>query len=107
MRPLRNPTKVMNTERGVMSKRLRSLITHYSSLTTILSPRAEKFLHQPAAFFFQHAGGNFNAMVQEVGVANSEVRFNRSGPFVARAIHQPFDSRLYQSARTHYARFNR
>lgn len=84
------------------------LITHHSSLIkfTVLSPRAEKFLHQLPAFFFKHAGRNFNAVIQEICIANSEVRFNRSGPFVARAIHQPFHPRLYQSTGTHHTGFN-
>jgi hypothetical protein len=34
------------------------------------------------------------------------VRFNRSSPFVTRAIHQPADSRLYQSAGAHRTRLN-
>jgi hypothetical protein len=81
-----------------------SFILHPSSF--VCAPRAEEFLHQLSALFFKHASGNFNAVIQEIGIANSEVRFNRSSPFVARAINQPCDSCLYQRAGAHHTRFD-
>ena len=77
------------------------------SSTMKVAADAEKLLHDLATLRFQHAGGNFNAMIQKIRIANSKPRLNRSGPFVERAIHQPFHSRLDQCARTHDARLDR
>ena len=81
----------------------------YPSAFILCSPAvgAKKLLHQLAALFFQHAGSDFNSMIQEIRVANAKPRFDRAGSFIDRAINQPLHSRLNQSAGAHRAGFDR
>ena len=89
------------------NKSLSFIATSFRLITASLRRARKNSCINFAALFFKHAGGNFNAMIQKIGIANSKVRFNRSGSFIARAINQSSYSRLNQRARAHHARFNR
>ena len=65
------------------------------------SPAAEEFLHQCAAFFFQHAGSHFDAMIQEISIADLEATSDRARAFVWCAVNQTSDTRLNQGAGAH------
>jgi hypothetical protein len=87
----------------------RSATLHPSSLIRhplTLPSRAKKLLHDFSALALKYAGCNLNPVIQKIRIANSKARFNCAGPFVARAIHQPFHARLYQGTRTHHTGFN-
>ena len=71
------------------------------------SPAAEKNLHERAAFVFEHALSQFNAMIQKLRVADPEATVDRARAFVSCAVNQPPDARLDQSAGAHRARFDR
>src|SRR5690242_110948 len=71
------------------------------------SPTAEKFLHQCAAFFLEHASSHLDAMVQKVGIADSEATVHGARAIVLRAVDQTPDPRLYQSPGAHRARLDR
>src|SRR5690242_509456 len=71
------------------------------------SPAAKKILHERAAFVFEHALSQFNAMIQKLRVADPEATVDRACAFVSRAVNQPPDARLDQSASAHRARFDR
>src|SRR5690349_8146116 len=71
------------------------------------SPATEKILHERATFVFEHALSQFDTMIQKLRVADPEATVNRARAFVSRAVNQPPDARLDQSAGTHRARFDR
>ncbi len=79
----------------------------FSSIRHLLSSFPKKLPHYLPALVLQNAGGNFYSMIQETGIANAEVRFDRPRTFIARAVNQSFYSRLYQRTRTHNAGFDR
>ena len=72
-----------------------------------VSSAPEKLLHQRAAFRLEHARSYFNPVIQKIRVANSEATYDRARPLIRCAINQTPDTRLYQSACAHRARFNR
>src|SRR5688572_24348453 len=107
MRPLRESEPPASA--GGLSRTLHaSQITHPLTqvVLTCRPPFAKEILHHFSALFLEHSGGNFNSMIQKIRITNSESRFHGSSPFIARAIYQPFYSRLYQGAGTHHAGFN-
>src|SRR6476659_4081447 len=71
------------------------------------SPAAEKILHERAAFVFEHALSHFNAMIQEIRVADPEATLDRAGALVSCAVNESSDARLDQSAGAHRAGFDR
>jgi hypothetical protein len=73
----------------------------------VLTPFAKEIPHNFSALGFEHAGSNFNSMIQKVRITNSESRFHCPSSFVARAVNKPSYSGLYQRTGTHHTGFNR
>src|ERR1700674_696859 len=109
MRPLQEPSQTHLRER-VGSAVLTTSYYHplMQVVLTILChpPFAKEILHYFSTLFLEHSGGNFNSMIQKIRITNSESRVHSPRSFVARAIHQPSYSPLYQRARTHHTGFN-
>jgi hypothetical protein len=72
----------------------------------VLTPFTKEILHDLSAFSFEHSGGDFNSMIQEVRIADSESGFHCTGSFITRAVDKSSYSRLYQRTGAHHARLN-